>query len=362
MYLALVPKHFFNFFLKKTVPVTNSSPKLLPITLKGHDFHCKIVYMDNFRSIIEECLEKHPCNVEYRFNEPMVNHTTFKVGGPSDCWVKPLDEDSFDFTTSLINALKINQIPLFILGAGANIVVSDRGIRGFVLDTGGWNGEVGKKKEERGIILEFYAGTKLDDAAEIAASIGLSGIEFLAGMPGSLGGALWMNARAYNREMADVVIECEIFDLASPQIIRRKVKTTKTEFSYKHSPFQNFPCLILSISLELQKHYETEIRSEMENYCKDRQAKGHYLFPSAGSAFKNNRDFGKPTGQIIDELGLKGYNIGGAQIAPFHGNIIINTDAATAQDIHSLIGFIQVKVKEKTGLKLEPEILFVGDW
>ena len=315
--------------------------------------------MEKIRGIIELCLEKNPCKAEFRFNEPMSGHTSFKVGGPADCWIKPSGDDSGAFTAALITAVCREQIPLFILGGGANILVSDKGIRGITLDTSAWTGEKesGAKTE-----MVFRSGTSPDAAADAAAGRGLGGLEFLAGMPGSMGGALWMNARAYEHEIADFATQADIIDFSTAEAKYRAIKIDKSTFSYKHSPFQNQQCLILSARYALYPRSEDEIKAEMEKYRMDRQAKGHYRFPSAGSAFKNNRNFGKPTGQIIDELGLKGFSIGGAQIAPFHGNIIINTGTATAENIRDLLRFIALRVKEARGFILEPEILLTGDW
>ena len=327
--------------------------------VENHPFYLYPMCMEKIRGIIERCLRENPCTVEYRFNEPMSSHTSFRAGGPADCWVRPLGADSYGFSAALINAARAADIPLFILGGGANILVSDKGIRGITLDTGGWTGETSAAAETE---MVFRSGTSPDAAAEAAAARGLGGLEFLAGMPGSMGGALWMNARAYEREIADIVIAVDIFDFSSDEAVCRTVQLNKDDFAYKHSPFQNQRALILSLRCALYPRNENEIRREMEEHCRDRQNKGHYRYPSAGSAFKNNRGFGKPTGQIIDELGLKGLRIGGAQIAPFHGNIIINTGGATAQDIRRLLEHSAALVKEATGFVLEPEIIFAGDW
>jgi len=323
--------------------------------------------MEKIRGIIDKCLAENPCAAEYRFDEPMSAHTSFKVGGPADCWVRPSGDDSYGFTAALIGAAQREDIPLFILGGGANILISDKGIRGICLDTGGWTGEylnpqspIAQSLPETEIV--FLSGTSLDEAAEAAAAKGLGGLEFLAGMPGSMGGALWMNARAYEREIADVVTEADILDYSAAAVMRHTIKVDKTQFDYKRSPFQNNRQLILSARFSLQERNKGEIRAKMEEHRSDRRNKGHYLFPSAGSAFKNNRGFGKPTGQIIDELGLKGQSIGGAQIAPFHGNIIVNTGGATAENIRALLEYTAAQVKEKTGFILEPEIILAGDW
>jgi UDP-N-acetylmuramate dehydrogenase len=202
----------------------------------------------------------------------------------------------------------------------------------------------------------------LDSAAGIAAEAGLSGLEFLAGMPGSIGGAVWMNARCYGQEIADALCETEIIDFSDTKPEPQRLPAHKSEFGYKFSPFQNRDVLILSAAFQLTPDSEEKIRAEMDAHRADRTAKGHYRSPSAGSVFKNNTKFGKPSGQIIDELGLCGLRKGGAQVAPWHGNMIINTGGASASDIRALIDEVAAQVKAGTGFVLEPEVLFVGEW
>jgi UDP-N-acetylmuramate dehydrogenase len=299
--------------------------------------------------------------MEIRYNEPMSEHCTFKAGGPADCFIRPSGAGFPAFIATLITAARAANTPVFFLGGGANILVADAGIRGIVVDTGDWTGESGCRLSEG--ILEFRAGTSLDSAAEIAADAGLSGLEFLAGMPGSIGGAVWMNARCYGREIADVLCETEVvgFSGAKPEILR--LPANKSEFGYKFSPFQKRDVLILSAAFQLTPGKDpAEIRAKMDAHRADREAKGHYRCPSAGSVFKNNPAFGKPSGQIIDELGLCGLSKGGAQVAPWHGNMIINTGGASAEDIRALIDEVAEKVKAATGFVLETEVLFVGEW
>ena len=318
------------------------------------------------KEIIDKCLEETPCEVYVRADAPMKDHTTFKVGGPADCLVRPEGEGFTSFCLNIINRCRAEKIPIFILGGGANIVVSDKGIRGIVLDMGAWSGESvwSLCKQENEII--FKSGTIIDEAVDTACAAGLSGLEFLAGMPGTVGGAVWMNARCYESEIADVLSWVEIISCdkvtESEYAIKRVEIIDGVGFAYKKSPFQKMDCIIISASFKLKKSEKEKMLIKTEEYREDREKKGHYLFPCAGSAFKNNRDFGKPTGQIIDDLGLKNRQIGGAQIAPFHGNIIINKDNASASDIRALMDEIAINVKEKTGFILEPEILFVGEW
>jgi UDP-N-acetylmuramate dehydrogenase len=288
------------------------------------------------------------------YDEPMAWHTTFRVGGPADLFIRPEGDTFPAYAAPLREAARREGIPLFVLGGGANIVVPDRGIRGIVLDSGGWRGAAA---EGSGLLVR--SGTPVDDAVEAAAAAGLGGLEFLAGMPGTMGGAVWMNARCYGTSLSDVLTETEILDESGGRLW---VPARPEDFGYKKSPFQNRQALILQARLALAPRPEREIRREMEERRRDREAKGHYRFPSAGSAFKNNRDFGKPTGKIIDELGLRGLAVGGAQVAPWHGNIIINTGGALAQDIRALVDEVAARVQAAAGFTLEPEILFVGEW
>jgi len=314
------------------------------------------------QEIIEQCLKLSPCEVEIRRNEVMKDHTTFKIGGEADFWLCPGGDGFITFCASLLNITRKEKIPLFVLGGGANIVVSDKGIRGIVLDTSKWKGEYTGASNKNEDELIFKSGTSVDEAVDAAFSKGLCGLEFLAGMPGTIGGAVWMNARCYSSEVADVLSYVEILCMEKDEYSVKQIDVKNgAGFSYKKSPFQEMDCLILSAAFNLKKGEKEKSLREMNKNREDRLKKGHYLFPSAGSAFKNNRDFGKPTGQIIDELGLKGFKIGGAQIAPFHGNIVINTGNASAADIRALMDEVAAKVKKETGFVLEPEVLFIGD-
>jgi UDP-N-acetylmuramate dehydrogenase len=284
----------------------------------------------------------------------MAAHTTFKAGGPADVWVRPQAEGFPEYAAALLRAARAEGIPVFILGGGANLVVSDKGIRGIVLDMTGWQGLV--MGEGR---VTVRSGTAVNRLVDDLAALGWGGLEFLAGMPGTAGGAVWMNARCYEKSVSDVLAETEILD-ENREIQRIPFKAS--DFDYKRSPFQNRDALILAACFRLEKKPVDAIRREMEVYRRDREEKGHYRFPSAGSAFKNNRAFGKPTGKIIDELGLRGLQIGGAQVAPFHGNIIINTGNAAATDIRALVDTVREKARAALGIELESEILFAGDW
>jgi len=295
-----------------------------------------------------------------RFDEPMSAHCTIKTGGKADAWVRPAKGIFPSYASRLLKAAKEEGIPVFVLGAGANVVVSDRGFRGIVLDSGAWEGvEEPEKEGEKPFSVMALSGTPVDSLADDLAARGLSGLEFLAGMPGSVGGAVWMNARCYEKSVSDALLDTEILN---EEFDREKIPFRAEDFSYKKSSFQQREVLILSARFTVQPSESTDIRKEMEGYRQDRREKGHYRFPSAGSAFKNNRDFLEPTGRIVDKLGLRGLSVGGAQVAPWHGNLIINTGNATASDIKALMNEVARRVKEERGFDLESEILFIGEF
>jgi len=318
-------------------------------------------YLQKIVEIIEKCKKEKPCEIDIRYNEPMAAYTTFKTGGPADCLLRPSGGNFPAFAVELLAAARIEKIPVFILGGGANILVSDAGISGIVLDTGGWTG-ISESPTQNPLSPVFRAGTTLDAAAEAAADAGLSGLEFFAGMPGTVGGAVWMNARCYRKETSDVLAETEVIDFSVTPPEHNRLPVDKDKFAYKQSPFQGCAVLIVSAMFKLTPKDPGSIRAEMDSCRRDREEKGHYRFPSAGSVFKNNTAFGNPTGKIIDELGLRGFQTGGAQVAPWHGNIIINKGEATAADIRKLIEEVASRVKAATSFVLEPEILFIGRW
>jgi UDP-N-acetylmuramate dehydrogenase len=171
-----------------------------------------------------------------------------------------------------------------------------------------------------------------------------------------------MNARCYEKSLSDVLFSVTILDYSGPKPETCEVLCKPEDFAYKKSPFQGKEQLILEAAINVSPGESAEIREEMEEHRKDRELKGQYRYPSAGSAFKNNHSFGKPTGQIIDEMGLKGFQVGGARVAPWHGNIVVNLGDASAADIRSLLEQVAARVKAERGLDLEREILYMGEW
>ncbi|MCD6120467.1 MAG: UDP-N-acetylmuramate dehydrogenase [Spirochaetales bacterium] len=285
------------------------------------------------------------------YNEPMSLHTSFKIGGPADIFFKP--EDTGDLKTIFSFCLS-EGLPYFILGAGANILVSDKGIRGTVIDMSEINSISIKDTS-----LCASAGLPISRASEIAGKRNLSGMEFIYSMPGSVGGSLWMNARCYGKSVSEILVSAE---LLTDKLEFINYKAGSSEFGYKISPFQRINAVITKAVFNLKRGEYSRITSKMREIEKDRRSKGHFLFPSAGSVFKNNRSFGTPTGKIIEKAGLKGFSLGGAKISDFHANIIINAGNAKADDVLRLIEIIEERVFERFGFKLEREIILAGEW
>jgi UDP-N-acetylmuramate dehydrogenase len=289
----------------------------------------------------------------------MGKHTTYQVGGPADYYTAPTQ------LTELKQLYRLCQeyhIPFFVMGYGANLLVSDKGVRGLVIDMRQITGI-----EFSGERVSALAGTAVSDLAEETARRGLKGLETFYAMPGSVGGAIWMNARCYGVSISDVLVAVEFLD---EQGQTEELTYNPAEFTYKVSPFQSKKSLILRGLFQLKEctashepaQAASRLVSEMQKYKKDREEKGHFLYPSAGSVFKNNHAFGEPTGKLIDALGLKGLCLGGAKISEKHGNFIVNTGSATAADIAGLIKLVKEKVKTAYGFDLEEEVRYIGDF
>ena len=285
------------------------------------------------------------------FDEPMALHTSFKVGGPADIYAIPADLEDLK---RLVSETRRQNAPLFPLGAGANILVADKGIRGIVIDLSGLN-ECGVSSTT----IHAQAGCSMSSICELAANNALSGLEFIYAMPGSVGGSVWMNARCYGREVADVL---EYVDVLTRDAVLKRAVPERRAFSYKNSPFQTTDSLIVAAGFALRPGNSDSVLQEMHLHRSDRDKKGHFFAPSVGSVFKNNRAFGHPTGKIIDILGLRGHRLGGAQISNLHANIVFNIESASAADILNLIEYMEARVKEEFGFLLEREVLLIGDW
>ncbi|QEN03584.1 UDP-N-acetylmuramate dehydrogenase [Thiospirochaeta perfilievii] len=284
-------------------------------------------------------------------NENMAKHTTFKCGGKAEIFIEAGNPQDI---VEIKKVSKENDIPLFILGGGANILVSDLGIPGITLSL---NRLDSVEFLDNCVIAE--SGISVNNLCSLALNRSLSGLEFINGMPGTIGGAVWMNARCYGDEISNIFLWAEYIDQDGNL---QKIHKNSSHWDYKISPFQNNDSIITRIALQLKPGTKESIKDIMDKNSRDRRDKGHFKYPCAGSVFKNNREFGFPSGKIIEDAGLKGQIKGGAQISTFHGNIIVNLGDATASDINYLIDKTIDVVKNKTGYILEPEVLKVGIW
>lgn len=282
--------------------------------------------------------------------EPMSRHTTFRAGGPADFFVTPEKEGQVRKTLSL---LKEAQVPRYIMGNGSNLLVGDRGYRGVIL-------QICKKMNRIRIqdtVIQAQAGALLSKIAAEAQAKGLTGFEFASGIPGSLGGAAMMNAGAYGGEMKQVLIQAQILN-ASGEI--EDVLAEEMELGYRSSVFSRNGGVILSASIQLEPGDPSAIQSRMEELKFLRTSKQPLEYPSAGSTFK--RPEGYFAGKLIQDAGLRGFQVGGAQVSEKHCGFVINKDQATAMDIRSLMEQVSEKVYAQFGVRLEPEVKLIGEF
>ena len=313
--------------------------------------------MNDYKSFAQKIISSSDFCGSVIFDEPMSKHTTFKIGGEVPVFFEP---ENLDSLLVLLSALNLEKINYFILGGGSNIVFCDSGFEGIVLSLLKINTiSFLASSEENDVLVSAEAGATMASFVNFCAENGFSGAEKFAGLPGTLGGALFMNARCFDLSISELFVEAYYIDL-NDYTEQHKI-FSPSDWDYKVSPFQNTNTLILSATFRLKKNEKSKeaIKSENKKYIEERRSKGHFNFPSAGSVFRNNREFGAPSGKIIDECGLCGKQIGMAQIAPFHGNFIINLGGATQKDVKALVEFTVKEVKEKTGFCLQPEIIFV---
>lgn len=282
-------------------------------------------------------------------NEPMNKHTTFRIGGSADVLVTP----GVSETAEVLRLCKNHDIPVTIIGNGSNLLVGDQGIRGVVI-------EFGRPAEEiviQGEQMHVTAGTMLSKAANEAAANGLSGLEFAAGIPGTVGGAVVMNAGAYGGEMKDVIRTVTVLTKEGE---RQTLTLEELDLGYRHSCIPENNYIVLSAELSLQKADTEQIRTVMADLRERRVAKQPLEYPSAGSTFK--RPEGYFAGKLIQDAGLRGYQVGGAQVSEKHCGFVINKGDATARDVRQLITDVQKKVYEEFHVQIEPEVKMIGEF
>lgn len=279
-------------------------------------------------------------------NELMSKHTSFKIGGPAECLVKI---KTIEQLKAILKYVREKDIDLTIIGNGSNILVSDDGIKGIVVKIEIDNLKIDKQDER--ILVTVGSGIKLGLLAQKCLKEEITGFEFASGIPGTIGGAIRMNAGAHGTEMKDIVKTVTYVD-RNGEI--HKIENEQAKFEYRNSLFAHKDYIIVETEIQLEKGNAEEIKEKMTEYANYRKEKQPIEYPSAGSTFKRGADF--ITAKLIDECGLKGYQIGGAQISEKHAGFIINKENATAKDVIELMKYTKEQVYEKFGKEIEPEI------
>lgn len=282
-------------------------------------------------------------------NEPMDKHTTFRIGGKADCLVYP---SCIDDIRMIFAKAKEADIPVTVLGNGSNVLVSDKGIRGIVLCFDASYSEI----KCVGKTITAQAGAILGAVSQFAVQKSLSGLEFAVGIPGSMGGAVFMNAGAYDGEMKNVIKAVTALTVDGQL---KKYTVDELALAYRHSIFQDNGEVICEVELELVPGDIVAIKEKMAGFTERRISKQPLELPSAGSTFK--RPTGYFAGTLIEQAGLKGFSVGGAQVSKKHAGFVVNTGGATAEDVLALIKAVQQRVREKFAVELEPEVKVIGE-
>ena len=331
------------------------------------------IFVNNIEAIIEKIRGYEVFQGQILENEPLAPKTTFKIGGKARLFIAPENYNSFQKVISIL--ISMNQ-KFFILGGGSNVVFPDEDFEPVIISTQAFNDveifeaedlpfDFGKVTlEPNQMLVTCFSGTSMASFVNFCTQNNLSGAEEFAGLPGTIGGAVFMNARCFNKSISDILFSVSYMDYSTENVKLRHSRYNPDEWAYKKSPFQNNNLFITTTTFILEQKSEEQhqqIADTCRHFIVERISKGHFKFPSAGSVFKNNHEFGKPSGQIIDEAGLRGYKIGDAQVAPFHGNFIINLGKAKRDDVKALVEYIQEIVLKKYSFKLEPEIIFVDN-
>lgn len=285
-----------------------------------------------------------------RLHEPMKKHTTFRIGGPADYYLCPHSTEELQ---KILQICRENKLEFFILGNGSNLLVSDKGYRGVVIQL--WKNFSDIETEDNTITVK--AGALLSKVAAEALEESLTGMEFASGIPGTMGGAVMMNAGAYGGEMKDIIREVTVL---TREVELLTLSKEEMNFGYRTSVVKEKGYVVISAVLQLRKGDREEIRKVMDELKERRVTKQPLDMPSAGSTFK--RPEGYFAGKLIMDAGLRGFSVGGAQISEKHCGFVVNKGDATAADVLGLIGEVQKRVQEKFGVALEPEVKFLGEF
>ena len=284
------------------------------------------------------------------FEEPMKSHTTFRIGGPAEVFIMPKSVEQVQMAVKICQE---EQIPYFILGNGSNLLVSDRGYRGVIIQMDRNMGEI----QVEGTEIQAAAGALLSSIAVAARRESLTGFEFAGGIPGTLGGAVVMNAGAYGGEIKDVLKEVTVMD-GDGKIFT--LPASELEMGYRTSIIKTAGYLVLSARIALSEGKEEDIKARTRELSEMRTQTQPLEYPSAGSTFK--RPEGYFAGKLIMDSGLRGYSVGGAMVSEKHCGFVINKGNATAEDVVSLMKHVTEVVQEKYGVTLEPEVKFLGEF
>lgn len=287
---------------------------------------------------------------QFLVDEPMKKHTTFQIGGPADYLVLP---SSTEDVQRIVRAASAAELPYMVLGNGSNVLVSDRGIRGVVIKLDAPMAEI----RVEGNKVTAMAGALLKDVSKAAAEHGLAGLEYACGIPGSAGGAVFMNAGAYAGETKQVAHSVRAVT-KNGEI--REFTQEELDLGYRHSAFQTNGAIICEVTFECVPGDKDEIDEKIRDYTERRESKQPLEMPSAGSTFK--RPKGYFAGTLIDQTGLKGLTVGGAQVSTKHAGFVVNKGGATAADVLHLIAEVQRRVQAAHGVLLHPEVRLIGDW
>lgn len=304
---------------------------------------------------IKEMLENIDLKIDkskISYDEPMSKHTSFKTGGVAECYVKI---DNIDDLREMLNIAKKNNIPITILGNGSNVLVLDGGIKGFVL-----NIRINKIEminyNKKDIYATIGAGIKMSMLGHLLLRNEITGFEELAGIPGTIGGAIRMNAGAHGKEIKDIVKSVKCMDYEGNI---KEFQNDEMRFEYRRSMLKEEKYIVLEAIFELQKGIESEIKAKMDEYANFRKERQPIEYASAGSTFKRGKDF--ITAQLIDQAGLKGLKVGDAEVSTKHAGFIINKGNATAKDILTLIEKVKEEVQKKFGKNIELEVEIIGE-
>lgn len=297
---------------------------------------------------VVKALEKFLPAENISIKEPMKKHTTFRIGGEADLFLRMENPHQLKEVQNYLQKLGM---PYYILGNGSNLLVSDEGYRGVILEIADKMNTI--RVEGNSIIAQ--AGALMSKIAHVAYEHGLTGFEFAAGIPGTIGGGVVMNAGAYGGELKNVVTTVEVLDQNGEFL---SLDNQTMEFGYRTSILKKHPFIVTEVRMELQEGCKDEIKATMDDLAAKRREKQPLEYPSAGSTFK--RPEGHFAGKLIMDAGLRGYQVGGAQVSEKHCGFVINKGEATAADVKQLVADVQQEVKKQFDVELEPEVIFLG--